>query len=121
MADNIKELEEQISKKIEALIFDTHREIILNTPVDTGRLRGSIVVEKTDDGWVIGTNVEYAEMVELGTKAHVITPVNKSSLKFSIGGQDVFAKRVHHPGTEGSHMFLKGVNYFERNIKNIVN
>ena len=39
------------------------------TPVDTGRLRNSITYDvKTDEKAVyVGTNVEYAEYVELGT------------------------------------------------------
>lgn len=37
-------------------------------PVDTGRLRNSITHEQySDDTEVIGTNVEYAPYVELGT------------------------------------------------------
>ena len=43
------------------------------TPVDTGRLRNSISHAATEDAAYIGTNVEYAPYVELGTslnKAH---------------------------------------------------
>lgn len=36
-------------------------------PVDTGRLRNSISHATEEDGMVIGTNVEYAPYVELGT------------------------------------------------------
>jgi len=38
-------------------------------PVDTGRLRNSITHQQLDDNTeVIGTNVEYAPYVELGTR-----------------------------------------------------
>ena len=43
------------------------------TPVDTGRLRNSISHTKDDEAAYIGTNVEYAPYVELGSptiKAH---------------------------------------------------
>lgn len=43
------------------------------TPVDTGRLRNSISHTVIDDSAYIGTNVEYAPYIELGTrkiKAH---------------------------------------------------
>lgn len=43
------------------------------TPVDTGRLRNSITHEVDDEAAYIGTNVEYAPYVELGSrnnKAH---------------------------------------------------
>ncbi len=36
-------------------------------PVDTGRLRNSITHTNDDDSAYIGTNVEYAAYVELGT------------------------------------------------------
>lgn len=36
-------------------------------PVDTGRLRASISHAKDDDAAYIGTNVEYAPYIELGT------------------------------------------------------
>ena len=45
-------------------------------PVDTGRLRGSIVyqVDAEDDAVYIGTNVEYAPYVELGTRKQKAQP-----------------------------------------------
>lgn len=48
-----------------------HAKVI--TPVDTGRLQGSIGHVPLDDAAYIGTNVEYAPYVEFGTyrtKAH---------------------------------------------------
>lgn len=36
-------------------------------PVDTGRLRGSITYDTDDTTMYVGTNVEYAPYVELGT------------------------------------------------------
>lgn len=60
-------LEKDIQQKIAALAFDTHRVVIENTPVRTGRLRRSIVVEEEDGNYIVGTNVPYAEFVEGGT------------------------------------------------------
>lgn len=37
-------------------------------PVDTGNLRGSIVRDVSGDTATVGTNVEYAEHVEYGTR-----------------------------------------------------
>lgn len=34
-----------------------------------------------------------------GTRPHVIRPVRARALKFTVGGQTVFAKVVFHPGT----------------------
>lgn len=38
-----------------------------NCPVDTGQLRNSIEVSKTEHAVLVGTNVEYAPYVEYGT------------------------------------------------------
>jgi phage gpG-like protein len=43
-------------------------------PVDTGRLRSSITHDSDEDGAVVGTNVEYAPMQELGTSTQPGTP-----------------------------------------------
>lgn len=73
-------------------------------PVDTGRLRASIK-GRPSRTWTlrpqftVSTNVDYAEMVQNGTRPHIIRPRTKQALKFNIGGQVVFAKVVHHPGT----------------------
>ncbi|HEX5705617.1 MAG TPA: hypothetical protein VFX97_20615 [Pyrinomonadaceae bacterium] len=73
-------------------------------PVDTGRLRASIK-GKANRTWTlrpqftVSSNVDYAEMVHDGTRPHIIRPRTKQALKFTVGGQVVFAKVVHHPGT----------------------
>lgn len=71
--------------------------------VRTGRLRRSIhyTLENTTNRStaIVGTNVEYAAIHEFGgtIPAHVIFPKNKQALKFMMGGQVVFAKRVNIP------------------------
>ena len=73
-------------------------------PVDTGRLRASIK-GKASRTWTlrpqftVSSNVDYAPMVHDGTRPHIIRPRTKQVLKFNVGGQVVFAKVVHHPGT----------------------
>ncbi|MEU2510166.1 HK97 gp10 family phage protein [Streptomyces sp. NPDC007863] len=73
-------------------------------PVDTGRLRASIRVERRSffglrQRWTVGSDVEYAPMVNDGTKPHIIRPKRAQVLRFKVGGRTVFAKVVHHPGT----------------------
>lgn len=46
-------------------------------PVDTGRLRNSISNTHDDDSAYIGTNVEYASFVELGTSRQRAQPYLK--------------------------------------------
>lgn len=73
-------------------------------PVDTGRLRASIRVQRRRtlslrQIWTVGSDVEYAEMVHDGTRPHIIRPVRAQALRFRMGGRLVFAKVIHHPGT----------------------
>lgn len=115
--------------KMAKLVFATHADIVANTPVDTGRLRSSIVVETErarkngvafgDSYWIIGTSVPYAEQVEVGMEPTVIRPKNAKALKFEIGGKTIFAKKVNHPGFKGRHMFQRAIANIESNAKRI--
>ena len=74
-------------------------------PVDTGRLRAAIGPPKYSRTWTlrprvtIEVNVDYASFVHDGTRPHVIRPRNARALRFMVGGQVVYARVVHHPGT----------------------
>lgn len=73
-------------------------------PVDTGRLRANIRVERRSffglrSRWTIGSDVEYAPMVHDGTRPHIIRPKNAKALRFRVGGRIVYARVVRHPGT----------------------
>ena len=74
-------------------------------PVDTGRLRASIRIEARRDFafrsvYTVGSDVEYAAMVNDGTRPHIIRPRRAQALRFRVGGRIVFARVVHHPGTK---------------------
>jgi hypothetical protein len=73
-------------------------------PVDTGRLRASIRVERRSilgfrNRWTIGSDVDYAPMVHDGTRPHIIRPKNAKALRFRVNGRVVYARVVRHPGT----------------------
>ena len=78
---------------------------VLNT--GSGALRDSIAasVSADADGVVasVGSegDVKYAAIQEYGgkTSAHEILPVKAEALAFVIGGAQVFARRVEHPGS----------------------
>jgi hypothetical protein len=57
----------------------------------------------------IGTDLGYALWEHEGTRPHVIAPRNKKVLRFPSGGGVVFAKRVSHPGTQGSHFLTRAL------------
>lgn len=74
----------------------------------TGALSRSIVQQVLDQGLVIygrvfsSGDVKYAAIHEFGgkTRAHDIFPKKADALSFMMGGRRVFAKVVHHPGSQ---------------------
>ena len=60
-------LPEQIAQALEAIGLIAEGYAKEKCPVDTGRLRNSISHARDDNAAYIGTNVEYAPYIELGT------------------------------------------------------
>lgn len=60
-------LPEQIARALEAIGLTAEGYAKEECPVDTGRLRNSISHAIDDNAAYIGTNVEYAPYIELGT------------------------------------------------------
>lgn len=75
--------------------------------VRTGALRASIFSETIDEKDAVygraasSGDVKYAGIHEFGgkTPAHDIVPTKAQALAFVVGGKQVFAKAVHHPGS----------------------
>jgi len=88
-----------------------------------GTLRESIVekpVVPTGEGFESGceTHDPIAPYVEWSTKPHEIRPIPPNRrLSFVKGGQWVFARVVHHPGTHGQAMFRIGAHYLEHEVQ----
>ena len=101
------------------------REAKLLVPRKTGNLGRSIhIASQTATQVIVEASAGYAAYVELGTRAHEITPRARKALRWAataegrrltgtprkaaqrggLGGV-VFAKRVHHPGTR-PHPFM---------------
>ncbi len=59
-------------------------------------------------GFVRATAPE-ANFLESGTQPHEIRPRDKKALRFQAGGQTVFARVVHHPGTKPLHLVEKSI------------
>ena len=83
-------------------------------PVRTGRLRSSIRAEpprffSLRGSVTVGSDLEYAAAVNDGTRPHVIRPRRAKVLRFSVGGQVVFARLVNHPGTKGTKFLDKAL------------
>ena len=56
--------------------------------------------------------IDYTAYENYGTRAHTIVPRNKQYLRFvGSNGVVVFAKQVHHPGTQGSFFIDRAMIY----------
>jgi HK97 gp10 family phage protein len=95
-------MSDDVKRAVERTRIDVQNEARRRAPVDTGRLRSSIVSRAEGSGrsvgYVIGTNVNYAAAVEYGTSPHVITPKNKRALYWPGAAHPV--AKVNHPGTK---------------------
>lgn len=83
-------------------------------PVDTGRLRSSGRIEYTSTfGFrpkaTVIFDVDYAAVVNDGSRPHVIRPRRAKALRFRIGGRIVYATYVNHPGTKGTKFLDRAV------------
>lgn len=61
-------MEQAIKNGLEAIGLTAEGHAKKETPVDTGRLRNSISHTTDDEATYIGTNVEYAPYIELGSR-----------------------------------------------------
>ena len=88
------------------------------TPVDSGELADSWrVLGQGKDYVEVGTSlIGLVEDLTQGTKPHLIRPVRGNVLRFEMGGQEIFATEVRHPGTR-PNPFLDDV---ARSIHNAV-
>lgn len=59
--------------------------------------------------WTVYNDVSYAPVIEEGSRPHVIRPRRAKALRFRVGGQVVYAKIVHHPGTKAQHVLARAV------------
>jgi len=77
------------------------------TPVATGKTRDgweAEVVEQAGGDTVFRLthpDEKAINRLNYGTRPHVILPKNKQALRFFVGGKEVFARSVKHPGTPG--------------------
>ena len=112
----IKDVGDKMFKRFKQMVLSLERNIKIEAPVKTSLLRSSIHHEineptSADDTYsaVVGTNVNYAPYVNFGAASHIIVPLDKKALKFNMGGQTVFAKKVFHPGTQPNPFFERGI------------
>lgn len=79
-------------------------------PVRSGKLRSMIRVQQSRDvqgrytsGYEVVSNAPYTVYVVKDTEPHEIVPRNPGGvLRFTVGTQVVFTRRVMHPGTKAN-------------------
>lgn len=58
---------------------------------------------------VIASTHPATRYVVNGTRPHLIRPVRAQALRFTVGGRLVFARLVHHPGTQPNDFLSKAL------------
>jgi phage gpG-like protein len=94
-----------LALKLEAKVKDKLTNKVLH--VRTGALRRSIFSQVDDTATSVtgkvgsSGDVKYAAIHEFGgrTRAHIIEPKKAKVLAFMMGGKQMFAARVNHPGS----------------------
>lgn len=92
------DFERKFNLAVNEIAIELTQALAEEAPVDTGFLKNSISYKIEDDKIIISM-ADYADYVEFGTPPHVITPKSKKALHWKENGEDVFAKKVNHPGT----------------------
>lgn len=92
------------------------------TPVDTGKLRGSWTPKLSRDKLEVKNTRNYAVFVEKGTgifgkKRHRIFPKNANVLTAKIDGEQIFF--TNSRGQPGQHMAEKGFMKYRKRIPNL--
>lgn len=96
----VKMRERIVPTAIQRLANMTYYEMRNRAPVRSGNLRAMISEKVSKTNFEVASTVPYTPFVVLGTRAHVIRPVEAGVLHWVTDqGADVFAMRVFHPGT----------------------
>lgn len=75
-------------------------------PVVSGETARSVHAEEVsnDGARVVGSPV--VTYLAKGTAAHTEEPRDRQAMRFAVGGQTIFSKRVNHPATAGNPRIL---------------
>lgn len=90
-------------------VVDVTRRVLnqatIDTPVDTGRLRAGNQSHVDRQGpvavGVVFNNTDYAPAVHDGSRAYTVRPRSKKVLRFTVGGEVIYARYARIPAREG--------------------
>ena len=93
-SDEVRDaLDAAVERALEAIGLQAEGNVKLLTPVDTGRLRNSITHAQIDERTeAVGTNVEYAAYVELGTSRSRAQPYLRPGIENHVDEYKEIAK-----------------------------
>lgn len=109
-------LEAVVGRQLETFMTAFIRQVVTTAqsttaPIRTGQMSRAIEADpvqrtgmRVDSG--VTVRVPYAASVHEGARPHVIRPRFARALRFEIGGQVVFARKVNHPGN-AANPFLR--------------
>ena len=93
--------------------FKVEEEAKKAAPVDSGYYRNNIGFDGKNS---VIANADYSADLEYGTKPHVIEPKTAKALHFKSDGQDVFAKKVNHPGTKPNPVMRNAAHKVQKQV-----
>ena len=122
--DDLKrELEQRVRITARRTSSEWERQVKQDEPFDTGLMvsRTKMTDRATSSGFVVQgvVDTDYAEMVSGGTRPHVIRPRRARALRFTVGGQTVFATRVNHPGTRPNDFWTRPLERLSGTVQRI--
>ena len=118
--DKSEEFLDRITKKFAKVMYEMEADAKRLAPVDTGRLRNAINIQKISDfHFILRDGVNYGIFVEFGTKPHVIKVKTAKALHWEKEGEDFFAKYVMHPGTNAKPFFRPAYYIAKEKIKSL--
>ena len=93
--------------------FKIEEEAKKSAPVDSGYYRNNIGFDGRNK---VIANASYSADIEYGTKPHVIQPKTASALHFQSDGEDVFTKKVNHPGTKPNPVMRNAAHKVQKQV-----
>lgn len=103
-----------LDKAIKKSIYDVQARTIMETPIKTGRLRGSFQTAFSPLVGILRPTVEYAVHVHQGTRAHVIRPSTAKALYWPGAAHPV--RVVNHPGTRPNPFMQRGLSSAQQTV-----
>lgn len=104
---NSKEAVEHLKMVLFKSMVKMHELATINCPVDTGRLRTSIILKPTSPGYdqyMLSDGVDYGIHVEYGTSPHYMSPANLKGWSRRVLGKEsmafAVAAKIAKKGTE---------------------